>query len=124
MPSRALLAIVMLGLLLRIVYVAAIYQPGLAAYHGGDYKQYQQAAEPMARGDFSFSNDVYLSRPPLFPLLMAALNLNTTLILAANILLSSGIIALSYVIARQLQLEHAGGGHYWLLQSWPLTQPA
>ena len=108
MRRYALPAIILLGLLLRVAYVIAVYEPSLAVYHGGDYELYRLGAEHISRGDLSFSSDVYLLRPPLFPLLIAALNLDATLILAVNILLSSCIIALSYVIARQLQLEHTG----------------
>ncbi len=102
MRRFALPAIVLLGLLLRILYAAAIYEPTLAVYHGGDYELYRIGAEILSRGDFSFTNDVFLLRPPFFPLLMAALDLQPLLILAINILLSSGIIALTYALTRKL----------------------
>lgn len=106
MRHRALIAIVLLGLALRIGYTIAVYEPSLAVYHGGDYELYRIGAQAIWRGDLSFTNDAFLLRPPLFPLMMAALDLRPMLILAANILLSTAIIFLTYVIGRQLDLSH------------------
>ena len=65
----------MTGLILRIGYAMAIYEPSLVIYHGGDYELYRQGAEDILRGDLAFTNDLYLLRPPLFPLLIALLRL-------------------------------------------------
>ena len=105
MRQYGLLAIVLLGLLLRIAYALAIYEPSLLSYHGGDYTLYRVTAEDIAQGDFAFQNSSYLLRPPLFPLLVAALDLQPLLIIAVNILLSTGVIPLAYALAQQLGLR-------------------
>lgn len=104
-PRWALLALVLLGLLLRIVYAAAIYEPSLMAYIGDDWVLYRIGAELIAQGDLSFSHDLFLMRPPLFPLLAAALQLNEFAIIAANILLGTSVIPMTYMLARLLRLS-------------------
>lgn len=104
MRRTALLVIIMLGLALRIAYAAAIYEPSLVVYHGGDYELYRVGAEDILRGDLAFSSDLYLLRPPLFPLLIALLQMQSLAILAANILLSSFVIPFAFILARQLRL--------------------
>ena len=99
MQHRALLAIILIGLIMRTGYAIAIYEPSLLVYHGGDYELYRQGAEDILRGDLGFTSDLYLVRPPLFPLLMAVLGLQPTAILAVNILLSIGIIPLTFILA-------------------------
>ena len=104
MLQRKLLLIILLGLILRIGYVVATYEPSLSAYFSDDFVLYRQGAEAILRGDLSFTQDTFLLRPPLFPLMIAALDLRPPLILFANILLSTGIIFLTYLIGRQLEL--------------------
>ncbi len=101
----AMLAVVLLGLLLRSAYVAAIYEPSLLAYGLDDYILYRVGAELIARGDLGFSHDLFLLRPPLFPLLVAALQLNNFAVIAANILLGTSIIPLTYLLARMMRLS-------------------
>ncbi|MYD10443.1 MAG: hypothetical protein F4X02_10425, partial [Chloroflexi bacterium] len=103
MRRLAIAAIVLVGLALRIGYAITIYEPSLVIYHGGDYELYRQGAADILRGDLAFTNDLYLLRPPLFPLLIALLRMQPAAILAVNILLSSLIIPLAYILARQLQ---------------------
>ena len=95
-----------LGLLLRIGYAAAIYEPGLLSYYPDDYQLYRMGAEVIAAGDLSFGNDLFLMRPPVYPLLVAALNLQPLLIIAVNILLGAAIIPLSYHLSRQFSQSH------------------
>ena len=57
------------------------------------------------RGDLSFSQDTFLLRPPLFPLMVAALGKQPVLILSANIVISTIIISLTYIIGLQLNLS-------------------
>ena len=103
--QRVTLALMFLmGLALRFGYALAIYELSLVVYHGGDYDLYRIGAENILRGDLAFTNDLYLLRPPLFPLLIALLNMQPAAILAANILLSSSIIPLTFILARQLRL--------------------
>lgn len=104
MPRCALLGIVLLGLVLRIGYAVAIYEPSLVVYHGGEYELYRMGAEDVLKGDLGFTSDLYLMRPPLFPLLMAALDLQPFAILMINILFSSAIAPVTFVLARQLRL--------------------
>lgn len=104
-PRLALLAVVLLGLLLRIAYAAAIYEPSLLAYGLDDYILYRVGAELIAQGDLSFSHDLFLLRPPLFPLLVAALQLNDFAVIAANILFGTSVIPLTYMLARMLRLS-------------------
>ena len=108
---RSTLALIFLiGLALRIGYAIAIYEPSLVVYHGGDYELYSVGAEDILRGDLAFKHDLYLMRPPLFPLLIALLNMQPAAILAVNILLSSLVIPLTFVLARQPWI--AGGGDF------------
>ena len=104
-PRLALLAVALLGLLLRIAYAAAIYEPSLLAYGLDDYILYRVGAELIAQGDLSFSHDLFLLRPPLFPLLVAALNMNDFAVIAANILLGTSVIPFTYMLARMLRLS-------------------
>ena len=100
MPRFRLLTITIIGLILRVSYALVTYEPSLLNYHSGDYREYSNAAEDILQGDLEFKNSVYLVRPPLFPLLVAALGIQPLLIVAANILLGAAIIPLTYVLAR------------------------
>lgn len=101
MLPRRLLLIILLGLILRAGYALAIYDPSLLPYHRGDYDLYRILAEEILQGDLAFQHSGYLLRPPLFPLLAAALDLEPLLILTVNILLATGIIPLTYLLANQ-----------------------
>ena len=105
MVNRGLLALVFVGLLLRVAYALAIYEPTLLSYHRGDYDLYRILAEEILRGDLTFKNSGYLMRPPLFPLLAAALGLQPLLIITVNILLATCIIPVTYLLAKQLDLS-------------------
>ena len=60
-------AIIALGLLLRVAYAAAIYEPSLLPHFLDDYVLYRMGAEAIASGDLTFSDDLFLLRPPLYP---------------------------------------------------------
>ncbi len=105
MPQRKLLLIILLGLILRIGYAVAIYEPSLLPYHRGDYDLYHILAEDILRGDLAFQNSGYLLRPPLFPLLGAALGLQPLLIITVNILLATCVIPVTYLLANQFDLS-------------------
>ena len=98
----ALPAIILLGLALRIGYAAAIYEPSLAPFKLDDFILYRAGAEVILAGDLTFSNGLFLVRPPLYPLLVAALGLQPLLIMAVNILFATAIIPLSYLLSSQL----------------------
>ena len=99
-PFKWLLLITLAGLLLRVGYVLSIYEPSLLSVYLDDFTSYRNAAIDILQGDLEFKNSVYLVRPPLFPLLVAALDIQPILILAVNILLGAAIIPLTYVLAR------------------------
>ncbi len=100
MRRLGLVAIILLGLFLRIAYSQTVsdIQGRL------DYPEYVFAAAEIQRGDFTFSSDIFQLHPPVFPMLLAALNQEKPLIHAVNILFSIAVIPLTYVLARQLGL--------------------
>lgn len=100
-----LIAIILLGLMLRVSYAATIYESSLLSYKLDDYVLYHQGAEIILGGDLTFSNDLFLMRPPLYPLFVAALGLQPLLIMAVNILLATVIIPLSYLLSRELRMS-------------------
>ena len=100
MVRRKLFAIIVLGLILRVGYTVAIYEKSLLSYHYGDWTEYALAAEQIASGDLSFSSSYFLVRPPLFPLLAAALDLRPVLIITINIIIAICIIPATYTLAR------------------------
>ena len=69
-----------------------------------DYWEYRRAASQILAGDWAFADGVFVERPPLFPIMMAALGGNKPLILMVNQLLSLIVIPLTYVLARRFQL--------------------
>jgi len=100
----ALPAIILLGLALRIAYTAAIYGPSLNLDYPGDYWDYHIAAKQILAGDTAFTHRVFLLRPPLYPLVAAALEVNRPLLIMLNQLLAIMIIPLTHLLARQLRL--------------------
>ena len=105
MRRRRLLWIIGLGLILRIAFALAIYEPSLLSYHYGDFTEYQNAARLILHGDLTFSDPVFLIRPPLFPVLMSLLGMQPIAILAVNIVLATCVIPLTYALARQFKLS-------------------
>lgn len=99
------LAIILLGLLLRAGYTGAFYGPTLDLNYPSDYWEYRRAASQLLAGDWAFTDGVFLERPPLFPIMMAALGGHKPLILMLNQLLSLLAIPLTYALARQFQLQ-------------------
>ncbi len=97
-------AIILLGLALRIAYTSSIYGPSLNLDYPGDYWDYHIAAKQILAGDTAFTHRIFLVRPPLYPLIVAALNVNRPLLIMLNQLLAIMIIPLSYLLARQLRL--------------------
>ena len=97
-----LLILCFLALLLRSLWALAIYEPSLVLYHGGDYTLYRIGAEHIAARGLDFSNSLFLVRPPLFSLMILATGLQDLLVLALNILLGTGLVPLSYILARRL----------------------
>ena len=104
MARFALPAIILLGLALRIAYTSSVYGPTLDLDYPGDYWDYHIAAKQILRGDTTFSHRIFLVRPPLYPLVVAALDVNRPLLLILNQLLAIMIIPLTHLLARQLRL--------------------
>ena len=75
MPRKALAAIILLGLILRVVYAVAIYDPSFLNYNLDDFVSYRNAASDILHGDLAFTNSLYMKRPPLYALLVAALQI-------------------------------------------------
>jgi len=95
-------AIILLGLALRIVYTVSVYGPFLNLDYPGDYWDYHIAAKQILAGDIGFTHRVFLVRPPLYPLIVAALDVNRPLLIMLNQLLAVMIIPLTYRMARQI----------------------
>lgn len=107
MARLVLPAIILLGLALRIAYTVSIYGPALNLDYPGDYWDYHIAAKQILAGDTDFSHRVFLLRPPLYPLVVAALDVNRPLLIMLNQLLAITIIPLTHLLARQLRLPRA-----------------
>lgn len=104
MARRAAPAIILLGLALRVAYTVSVYGIHLGLDYPGDYWDYHIAARQILAGDRGFTHDVFLARPPLYPLIVAAFDVNRPLLLMLNQLFALVIIPLTYKIARQLRL--------------------
>lgn len=106
MVGRKLIAIIFLGWILRAGYTAATYEPSLRSFFADDWVLYRMTAETIARGDWSFTLDTFVLRPPLFPMIAALLDLRPQWILAANLVFSTLVIVCAYAMAR------GGGGAF------------
>ena len=104
MARFALPAIILLGLALRIAYTSSVYGTALDLDYPGDYWDYHIAAKQILRGDTAFKHPIFLVRPPLYPLVAAALDVHRPLLLMLNQLLAIMIIPLTHLLARQLRL--------------------
>ncbi len=105
MQRRALMGITLIGLVLRIAYAVAIYEPSLQKYNLDDFVSYRNAARDILNGDLAFTNSLYMKRPPVYSLMVAALGIQPLLVIAANIALGIAIVPLTYLLGRQLKLS-------------------
>jgi hypothetical protein len=71
--SRPLLILWVIGLILRLGWIALIFTPDFSSFEGGDYRLYELGGEYI-RAFGNLQSDAFLVRPPLFPLLIALLN--------------------------------------------------
>ncbi len=99
MHRYALPSIILLGVLLRCGYAFIIRN-----HIWVDYSLYRLGAEKILQGDLAFTDNLFMVRPPLFPLLVAMLDTQPLLVIAVNILLGSAIIPLTWLLARQLEI--------------------
>jgi hypothetical protein len=101
--ARALFLIFLAALAVRLAYIGARYTDDLSAFQTGDYTLYWIGADHMlSEGDLS--NSLFLARPPLFPALIAALDLDNLAVLLCNAVLGALLAPLSAILARQLAL--------------------
>lgn len=105
MTRMQLVAIILVGFMLRALVAGAAYGPALDLDFPSDYWEYRRGANQIMGGDWAFSDGVFLERPPLFPIMMAALGGHKPLIIMFNQLLALLVIPLTYVLARRLQLQ-------------------
>ena len=106
MRRYGLAAVIFLGLVLRVGYAVAIYEPSLLNYNLDDFTSYSNAASDILQGDLAFTNSLYMKRPPLYSLLVAALQIQPVLVIAANIILGTVIIPLTFLLAWRCGLSH------------------
>lgn len=104
MARHLLLAIILLGLALRIAHTSSVYGPSLNLDYPGDYWDYHIAAKQILAGDIGFTHRLFLVRPPLYPLIVAALEVHRPLLLMLNQLLALMIVPLGFRLSRQLGL--------------------
>ena len=102
--GQAFLALFGLALLMRLGLAVAWYTDDLRNFQSGDYGLYYIGGEHI-RTEGDFTNSLFLVRPPLFPLLIHLLNLNSVAVLLVNSGLGALLSPLSYVFARQLGLR-------------------
>ncbi len=87
-----------------VAYTSSVYGASLNLDYPGDYWDYHVAAKHILRGDHGFAHPLFLVRPPVYPLIAAALDVNRPLLILLNQLLALMIIPLTYRLARQLRL--------------------
>ena len=91
----------------RLLLVALRYTDDFANFQSGDYILYRLGAEHfLTQGDFT--NSLFLPRTPGFPLLVAALGVNTLAALLANCVLGALLVPLAVLLAAELGLNRAG----------------
>ncbi|MBN1287930.1 MAG: glycosyltransferase family 39 protein [Anaerolineae bacterium] len=98
-----LLVLFMLALVVRFA-AAAGYLNDPSPLGGGDYGLYSIGGEHI-RDYGDFSNSLFLARPPLYPLMICVLGLNTGAVLLVNCALGALLAPLSYILARQMALD-------------------
>jgi hypothetical protein len=93
-----------LAILIRFGWIAINYSPDFARFQSGDYRLYEIGGEHILQhGDFS--NSLFLVRPPLFPLLIAFLGLNTSAVLVVNALVGALLAPLTLFLALRIGLQ-------------------
>lgn len=105
-PAIGLLLVFALALGLRFGYAALRWSDDFSAFDSGDYALYRIGGEHiLAEGDFT--NSLFLIRPPLFALLVAALDVRDGAILLMNAAIGATLAPLTVILARQLGLGAA-----------------
>lgn len=98
---RNLLLITLLAVTLRVTWGVVRFNDDVLNVNLGDYDLYEAGAEHWLV-ERDFTNSLFLVRPPLFPLLIAALGNDRLVVLIANAVVGGLITPLTYAIARRL----------------------
>jgi hypothetical protein len=98
-----LLGVLALALVLRLGLVAVRYTDDLRSFQSGDYKLYYIGAEHIKMYG-NFNNSLFLVRPPLFPIMIYALNLNSVAVLLVNAVLGAFVAPFTCILARRLRI--------------------
>lgn len=86
---------------LRLLLVVVWHTDDFARFESGDYILYRLGAEHfLEQGDFT--NSLFLARPPMVPLMIALLNVDTLAVLLANCVLGALTVPLTMLLAREL----------------------
>jgi heme A synthase len=101
---RILTALIALAVSVRLAYAVWLaLTVGADNLDNGDYILYVYGAQRiLTYGDFN--NSLFLPRPPLFPLIVAALGVNTTAVLLANALVGGLTVGFVYALGQRLGL--------------------
>lgn len=107
-PLKVLAVLSLVGFALRFGWLLSVAGWTLPSeysrFDNGDYALYAIGAEAFAVSG-TFSNSLFLVRPPLFSLMLWALGNQALAVLIANVLLGTALIPLTYVFARRLDLS-------------------
>lgn len=95
--------IVVLAVVVRLLYLLLIRQGDASSLDNGDYTLYEIGARHILTTG-RFDNSLFLARPPLFPLLIALLEVQASRVLLLNAVLGGLTSGLVYGIGRQLRL--------------------
>jgi hypothetical protein len=108
-------ALVALAVAVRLAYgVWLSVTIGAAQVDNGDYPLYHHGAERiLTHGDFN--NSLFLVRPPLFPLVVAALEMDVTAVLLVNAVVGGLTVGFVYALGQRLRLPRWAvvGGCVW-----------
>jgi hypothetical protein len=112
---RVLAALIALAVGVRLAYAVWLaLTVGADSLDNGDYILYVYGAQRiLTHGDFNDS--LFLPRPPLFPLIVAALGMNTTAVLLVNALVGGLTVGFVYAVGQRLGLPRWAviGGCVW-----------
>ncbi|MBN1680665.1 MAG: phospholipid carrier-dependent glycosyltransferase [Anaerolineae bacterium] len=101
-PWLTLLLIVLIAVALRLAFITLRYTADLRHFETGDYGSYWLGGVHF-RDNHDFTNSLYLLRPPLFGLVIYALQFEDLAVLVFNALAGSLLVPLTYTLARQLE---------------------
>ncbi|MDX2162183.1 MAG: hypothetical protein SF162_12730 [bacterium] len=101
MTPRVFFLLWLFALAVRSIYALVNYSPGFTAFESGDYALYRIGAEHLMQ-DGSFTNSLFLVRPPLYPLWVALMEADPLRILISGIVAGALIAPCGAVFVRLL----------------------